>query len=244
MPKKNIKKLEDEFYQKQIAFEERGKKVNQLLGERKTIIKFYDHVNLAIQQANYIQEHAKTTITAFTHQTAYEGEKLAKVFDEKIEASESSYKQRIRDSEKNYIAILGIFATIVLSFTGGLVFSTSVFSNIHNVSMYHSVCIALIIGIVIVNILYFMFYCIERCSGKKTHMWGGIAWIVVNILLIGLLACDYFAWNNGMIEKRDACVANIIQDHIRDSNQQSTSPMVLQKEIQSIFDTTAPIPSQ
>lgn len=75
-------------------------------------------------------------------------------------------------------------------------------------------------------------------------MWGGIAWIVVNILLIGLLACDYFAWNNGMIEKRDACVANIIQDHIRDSNQQSTSPMVLQKEIQPIFDTTAPIPSQ
>ena len=43
-----------------------------------------------------------------------------------------------KDVQKEYIAILGIFAAVVLAFTGGIAFTTSVLQNIHMVS-YESV---------------------------------------------------------------------------------------------------------
>ena len=38
--------------------------------------------------------------------------------------------------QREYISILGIFAAVVLAFTGGIAFSTSVLKNINTVSVY------------------------------------------------------------------------------------------------------------
>ncbi len=45
-------------------------------------------------------------------------------------------QERQEDMQKEYITILGIFAAIVLAFTGGIVFSSSVLENIDKPSIY------------------------------------------------------------------------------------------------------------
>ena len=57
-------------------------------------------------------------------------------------------EDHFKGMEKEYISILGIFASIVLAFVGGLTFSTSVLANIDKASIYRLVIIACIIGIV------------------------------------------------------------------------------------------------
>ena len=57
-------------------------------------------------------------------------------------------QERQEDMQKEYITILGIFAAIVLAFTGGIVFSSSVLENIDKPSIYRISLMAFIIGLV------------------------------------------------------------------------------------------------
>lgn len=93
---------------------------------QETVIRIYDHCQLALYQADNIQSS----------------------FANGIEDTKSSLEDHFKGMEKEYISILGIFASIVLAFVGGLTFSTSVLANIDKASIYRLVIIACIIGIV------------------------------------------------------------------------------------------------
>lgn len=66
----------------------------------KTVIRIYDHVNLASQQ---VSETIKSTKDATENL-----EKRVKIVNEKLD-----------NSQREYVAILGIFATVVVTFMGG-----------------------------------------------------------------------------------------------------------------------------
>lgn len=73
---------------------------------------------------------------------------------ENAETAQKKVENELASQQREYIAILGIFAAVVLAFTAGIAFSTSVLENISGVSIYRMAGITLLIGIVLTNILF------------------------------------------------------------------------------------------
>ena len=69
--------------------------------------------------------------------------------------------------QTEYTTILGIFAAIILAFTGSFSFSSSVLENIHQASVYRLIIITLIVGFVTFNIICALFDFITRINNKK-----------------------------------------------------------------------------
>lgn len=58
--------------------------------------------------------------------------------------------------QKDYVAILGIFSAVLLTFIGNIAFSTSVLANIHQSSMYRVAFITVFLGFVVFNLLVYL----------------------------------------------------------------------------------------
>ena len=111
-------------------------------------------------------------------------------------------KEKVQNLQRDSITILGIFASIVLTFTGGMIFSSSVLENIGNASAYRIIIIALIIGLVVINSVISLIMYIgkivrfkdERKIGIKEWLSGNVYWISVNIIFVGLIILTYVGW--------------------------------------------------
>lgn len=162
---------------------------------RKEIVKLYDHTNLDIARINYTKTMTNDTmaelaknkllITELEDKVKESEEFLRSLTDKTIEDMKDlsdQVQEKQGDMQKEYITILGIFAAIVLAFTGGMTFSSSVLENIDKASVYRITLIALIIGLVFFNLLCLLIDFIRDVNGKipgKKYLW-----IVVNGLLV------------------------------------------------------------
>ena len=111
----------------------------KLINISKEIVKLYDHTNLDIARINYTK-----TMTNDTRSELIKNKLLVTQLEEKVRTSDAAFKElsqktiedarqlsgvvqeKQRDMQKEYITILGIFASIVLAFTGGMAFSSSI----------------------------------------------------------------------------------------------------------------------
>jgi hypothetical protein len=170
-----------------------------------SIRKLYDHVSLDIARISY-SDAADRKVS---------GEEaindLRTQIDEvknKLENSQKEYKDienKLENSQREYIAILGIFAAVVLAFTGSIAYSTSVLNNISQVSAYKTIVIATLIGVVMVNVLFGLFYYINSLVNKKRMIFP---LVISNAVLIVILLLAVIAWSYGAVEKRDARILN------------------------------------
>ena len=125
------------------------------------ICKLYDHVNLDVARLNY---HS-----AIMNETKGDVKKI----NEKINEFNDSLKEnknileKTDNLEKNYITILGIFAAIVLAFTGGIAFSTSVLENIDNVSPFRLALVIIGLAFVLINVVYILTRFIQEINKEK-----------------------------------------------------------------------------
>lgn len=117
--------------------------------------KLYDHMNLeCIRQQDF-------------------DEKMSRVKDVSIKLEDDlnkNYKKlsgELNKQQTQYITILGIFASIVLTFVGGLAFSTSVLSNIDKANAYRLVFVMAFIALFFGNILYLLFSFLSKISLSK-----------------------------------------------------------------------------
>lgn len=157
----------------------------------KQINKLYDHINLEIARMNYFKE----TET----RTKMELEKVSATLSQ-VEDSVSSMEDTIvmaDEMQKQYITILGIFASIVLAFTGGIAFSTSVLENIANAGIYRTVIIAIILAFVLTNVVYILTRFIMEIGNKKSEKVKYPKYMVVlnviyGICCLGILFCWIF----------------------------------------------------
>lgn len=101
---------------------------------RELIIKLYDHFQLALHQI----------------------ENSTNIFANSIEEAKKNISKEIKSVEREYITILGIFASIVLSFVGGITFSSSVLENISVVSIYRLLIVIDLLAFVLTNIIYLL----------------------------------------------------------------------------------------
>lgn len=111
-------------------------------------------------------------------------------------------KEKVQNLQRDSITILGIFASIVLTFTGGMIFSSSVLENIGNASAYRVIIIALIIGLVIINAVISLIMYIgkivrfkdEGKRGIKDWLSGNVYWISINFVFVTLVILTYIGW--------------------------------------------------
>lgn len=149
------------------------------------VIKIYDHFQLAISQKNL---NTKTNDIV-----------SASLIDKVEKANESieETSRNVKNLEKEYITILGIFASIVLAFVGGLTFSTSVLQHINAISVYRLLLVVDLIALVLINVVYILLKFICHINNKQLKMfsvlWFNIVFGVVGVLIVVAWAIDFHA---------------------------------------------------
>ena len=161
------------------------------------IRKLHDHVSLELARLTYndsvgrdITEESKISVLkAHVVELKSNLNKIQENLNlqqEDLNLQLNKVKKSLNGAQKEYISILGIFAAIVLGFTGGMTFSSSVLENINKSSVYRLIIVAIIIGFVFYNLVYLLLDFISKMT-EKNNMHKPIIWNVVNaILIIGI----------------------------------------------------------
>lgn len=106
------------------------------------------------------------------------------------------YIDDLKNSEKEmqtqYISILGIFAAIVLAFTGGMTFSASVLNNIHHASVYKLIIIACVVGLIFIFMMWLLMDFIRSIHGQSDRKYWVIIAFSVTLILITLVAFYFY----------------------------------------------------
>ncbi|HDZ5028003.1 TPA: hypothetical protein RTG38_001577 [Campylobacter jejuni] len=155
------------------------------------IAKFYDHVNLEcvrLQDSSEKISHLQNTYK--------ELDKNYKELDKNYKELDKNYKElseNLNKQQTQYITILGIFASIVLTFVSGLVFSNSILSNIDKASIYRLVFVIAFIALFVGNILYFLFAFLIKIS-LNIHFQTNRLLIIFNIIILAIMSIDFMCY--------------------------------------------------
>lgn len=141
------------------------------------ICKFWDHCNLAFNQKNL----NKNTQTVLNNQ-----------FQEYMDPYIDDLKNSEKEMQTQYISILGIFAAIVLAFTGGMTFSASVLNNIHHASVYKLIIIACVVGLIFIFMMWLLMDFIRSIHGQSDRKYWVIIAFSVTLILITLVAFYFY----------------------------------------------------
>ncbi len=177
----------------------------------RNLCKLYDHLNLDISRLDYSEGKDKETAQEASikdlkakinvlENSIKEATSKAKEAEEKGE----EVKKELKDLQKEYVAILGIFSGIVLSFTAATAFSSSVFENMHQSSIYRVILVTLVIGIVLINVFYVLFNFVGQLSDQGQRVKDLKTLVISNIILIILIVGVIHFWKTGFVENRDA----------------------------------------
>ncbi len=133
---------------------------------KKIIVKIYDHFQLAL----------------------YQIENIKNIFTDSIEEAKENLQKQVKDIEKEYISILGIFASIVLAFVGGITFSTSVLQNISSVSVFRLLLIVDFLAFILINVIYILVKFIFTINEKDAKLFNiktlNIACLVIAVIIV------------------------------------------------------------
>ena len=169
-----------------------------------SIRKLYDHVSLDIARISYSDAGDRKTAgeTAIVDMQSQLNQIKTEI--DKAKIAQNNVEAELGKQQREYIAILGIFAAIVLAFTGGIAFSTSVLKSINTVSVYRITMVSLMIGLVLINVLFGLFYYVDRLvNGMQKNRKKLKPLLFSNVILCVLLSITINAWYYGWVEKRD-----------------------------------------
>ena len=187
-----------EKYTPGINLDSTGKKIDI----SDSIRKLYDHVSLDIARITYSEEGDRKTSG---EAAILDVQSRINVIEPKIEEAmnvQNTLSEELGKQQREYIAILGIFASIVLTFIGGIVFSTSVLQNIGAVSVYRLAAIVFLIGMVLSNMLYGLFYYVNHLIYNNKKISATLI-ILANCLMLLMLALVFASWLFGVVERRN-----------------------------------------
>ena len=203
---------------------------NELIDIRKEIIKLYDHTNLDISRINYTKRMAGETQSELARAKVLIEDLKNKLAESDVARAEavnhlntesSKLKEEVRDGQKKmqneYITILGIFAAIVLAFTGGMTFSSSVLENMDKSSIYRMIAIVLILGLVLSNLIWLLIDFLRDINGKSIRKWWLIA-VTDVVLLLGLLLTFLSYKNHWLDVSPRASISTEAEQHIEGNN--------------------------
>lgn len=177
-------------------------------GLYKPLSKLSDHINLEIGRYSYYTINEQTSKgLEKKNEALLEELKQAK---KEIKSISNSTRKKLQETQKEYISILGIFASIVLSFTAILTFTSSVLENVHKASVYRTVLVSLVIGLVLVNVIYALFYYINRIvHGADSSSF--VPLLISNVVFVALILGVFAAWHFGWVEGRNERIVNSVE---------------------------------
>ncbi len=126
-------------------------------------VKLFDHLNLQIAQLLYIEAPSGKK------ESLEEGLKQAKKDLESSIRDLEEVRKEIERVKVEIVTVLGIFAAIVIAFSGGLSFLGSALSSVQEVRIFKSVFICALCGIVLFNIIFVLMYFISRIVNKSIY---------------------------------------------------------------------------
>ena len=137
-------------------------------------LKLYDHVNLDVSRLVYTNKIV-SRIDIDKKDIWDEVNRRCTELEENLEKAQNKhahFEEELRNSHKSYVPILGIFASIVLTFVAGISFSSSVLQNINAVSVYRLTAVCILIAATLINIIYMLlsFINIQILSGSKRFL--------------------------------------------------------------------------
>lgn len=160
---------------------------------RASIQKLYDHVNLDINRLKYTEKIASSISEKVNNQNTKTSQEL------NIIATKAEKMQ------KEYITILGIFSSIVITFVAGISFSTSVLSNIDKVSIYRLSFVMVLLAIFLFNFLYLLLDFINKINynpisntTNNSSTTNNSTISTINGLLLIMLIIIIFSWYFGV----------------------------------------------
>lgn len=161
----------------------------------KSLRKLQDHIELEgirlnrMSQIEFLADQARNM----------QNESIA--LNKKTEDAAKQLESRVTGFHEQSITILGIFSSVVLTFTAGIAFSTSVLNNISQVSIYRLIGTALVIGLVWINILFGMFHFTGKLVKNDISL---VPFWISNSIFIVLLIAVVAAWLFGCVEQRNS----------------------------------------
>lgn len=177
---------------------------------KKIIVKLYDHIHIVILQDEQVKKIFTDNIDRAKNDLDTKVVKISNDIDTKV----NDIDIKLNSSEKNYITILGIFSSFVVSFVGGGVFSSSVLSNIEKPSIYRLILVILLLGFVLISICFSLYWfiakIINKCDTSKLHN------IYRNIIItiLAFLFVLFISWKFGFMDRN-----NRVCERIKDDSQ-------------------------
>lgn len=133
----------------------------------KILMKLYDHIQLALNQfvvSTEIRAELQEEVNRLNAET-----KNIKNNVTIAENQLNDIKKDIKDTQKDYITILGIFAAIMLTFISALVFNSSVLENMHKSGIYKITYVAIMIIQGTIHLVYLLIDFIYRLYKEEKY---------------------------------------------------------------------------
>lgn len=145
--------------------------------------KLFDHVSLDIARMTYSDAGdnrvSNSEAVKKIHLEIDELKNDLKESEKKVEVEE----KKLDSMQKEYIAILGIFAAIVIAFVGQMTFSMSVLANAYRLGdIFTIIAVVAMIGLAFINVLFSLFYFVGKLV-KDDGIISLKAWIALNIIV-------------------------------------------------------------
>lgn len=157
------------------ALNENGSSKNLNEDVRKIVIKLYDHIQLV----------------------SYQIENVNNIFENGIIDTKEGLRVEVKSIEKEYITILGIFASIVLTFSAGVSFSTSTLSNLADVPFARLFIVVDFLAMILVTSIYMLVNLIKKINTDKNinYLFICIFNIIAFLIMIAIIAISNFCPN-------------------------------------------------
>lgn len=169
-------------------------KDGELIDISENLKKLYDHASLEMARINYSTRRDRSELQ---QKKIDEISGKTNVFKLKLDGLNATVEQ-LKESSKNmqneYVAILGIFAAVLMAFFSGVGFSSSVLANIHQASIYRITIGIILLGMILFDIIWFLLEFIKMMLSKGKKDWKPFC--IVNGASVILFVLVYAAWAN------------------------------------------------
>ena len=109
------------------------------------------------------------------------------MFNSGIDDAKLDLEKTIQGVEKEYVSILGVFASVILAFVGGMTFSTSVLNNIAKASIFRLLIVTNLLAFVLFNTIIILLKFIFVINSNKQDFPFRAKQVNIILLIFALL---------------------------------------------------------
>ncbi len=146
---------------------------------QKIYIRFFDHSDLALRQYTmitsedlYIQmKQLDESFNIIKNDTEARIKEIGDKYDAEIKSSRKKIKktekevyESIKNTLRDYISIFGVFSAIIITFVGGLSFTSGVLESMASVNKYRLIFVICLLSFTVFNVIYYLIEVILKIS--------------------------------------------------------------------------------